>query len=434
MADHLYLCPMSVKWHCGSLLLLLFLGSVVQAQDTAYANHILTTLCSDILAGRGYVEHGDNEAAYFIEQQFKDLDLRPWDYNYYQTFLVSVNTFPEEMELDLDGQKLVPGIDYLIGADAPSIKGEWPITYLERLPAIAPSGRVIDSTLSLSGSVVLPDSLVRKLPRPIRDELLKGLKRSGAKLLIRSTDAKLTWGVSDRQATFPEFIVRDTFMLSKPQSIKVNAEAKFLKKHRTQNVLAYIPGTNGTDSTIVFTAHYDHLGKMGSRTTFRGANDNASGITMLLSLAKYFSDPEHAPDYNIAFISFAAEELGLLGSFHYVEQPVFPLEDIAFLFNLDIVGTGDEGIKVVNGTVFEEPYQRLLKLNADGQYLPEVSPRGKASISDHHPFTERGVPCFYIYTLGGSPAYHDPNDRPEGLSLTGFKGLFNLLVEFTESY
>jgi aminopeptidase YwaD len=417
-----------------SLVLVVFLGAAAQAQDTAYAHEVLHTLCSDLMAGRGYVDDGDNEAAFYIEQQFKHHGLKAWDYNYYQSFFLSANSFPGIMELAVNGHALAPGKDFLVAPDAPSFMGELPLTYLDRLPSIAPSGRVIDSTLSLQGAVVMPDSLIRALPRPIRGEMLKGLRRAGAQMLIRSTDTKLTWHVSSQQAELPEFTVRDTFFTHRPQSIAVNVEARFIKKHRTQNVLAYVSGTGRSDSTIVFTAHYDHLGKMGSKTIFRGANDNASGVTMLLTLAQHFSMPENAPRHNMAFIAFAGEEMGLLGSSHYVENPVFPLEDIVFLVNLDILGTGDDGIKVVNGTVFPDHFDRLVALNAEHGHLPKVEPRGKASNSDHHPFTERGVTCFYIYTLGGSTAYHDPNDRPEGLSLAGFKGVFRLLVDFTETF
>lgn len=422
--------------HCLLIvqLLTVLLAVTVRAQDTAYVHDVLFELCSDRMAGRGYVDDGDSEAAFYIEQQFKDFGLHPWDYNYYQTFFIPVNTFPGKMEMAVDETKLTPGTDFLIAPDAPSVKGDWHLTYLEKLPAIYPSGRVVDSTLVLAGAVVVPDSLMRTLPRSIRAAMSKGMKKAGARLLIRSSDSKLTWHVSASQSELPEFTVRDSLLASRPERIAVNAEAKMVKKHRTQNVMAYIPGTSDSDSTFVFTAHYDHLGKMGSNTTFRGGNDNASGVTMLLSLAKHFSISENQPLHNIAFIAFAAEELGLQGSVHYVENPIFPLSDITFLINLDIVGTGDDGIKVVNGTVHEKLFAELVEMNTTGKYLPKVEPRGKAAISDHHPFTEKGVPCFYIYTLGGSPAYHDPNDRPEGLSLAGFQGLFQLLVEFTSRF
>ena len=206
------------------------------------------------------------------------------------------------------------------------------------------------------------------------------------------------------------------------------------KKHRTKNVLAYVEGSDHPERFIVFTAHYDHLGKMGSETVFRGANDNASGVSMLLNLAQHYSIPEHQPAYSIAFIAFAAEEPGLTGSYNYVNDPVFPLDDIEFLINLDILGTGGEGITVVNGSVHSDQFKQLTDINDREEYLVEVKKRGKAAISDHHPFTEVGVPCFYIYTMGGIKAYHDVNDLPETLPLTEFADVFRLLTDFVATF
>lgn len=416
------------------LALALLCAGPLHAQDMDHAREVLTTLCSDVMAGRGYVDDGDSEAAFFIEKQFKAMDLTAWDYNYYQNFFVAVNTFPNRVELELDGKRLLGGEDFLISPDAPTTRGHYPLTYLDQLPKLSPSGRLADSSLTYTGALVVADSLVRTLPPSIHHALLQGLRKAGAEALLRATDQKLTWHVSSRQGSLPEATVRQELLVARPTHLRLTIDAKLEKKHRTQNVMAYIEGTSGSDSTIVFSAHYDHLGKMGKDVIFQGANDNASGVTMLLSLAKHYSMPENAPEHNMAFIAFAAEEIGLMGSSHYVEQPLFPLEDIVFLINLDIVGTGEEGVKVVNGAVHQTEFLRLSNLNADRKYLPAVEKRGKAAISDHYPFSEKGVRCFYIYTLGGSPAYHDPNDRPEGLSLAGFKGLFQLLVDFTQTF
>jgi aminopeptidase YwaD len=99
---------------------------------------------------------------------------------------------------------------------------------------------------------------------------------------------------------------------------------------------------------------------------------------------------------------------------------------------MDILGTGDEGITVVNATVFEDQFKKLQELNTNGNYLPAVKARGKAAISDHFFFTELKVPSFYIYTLGGIKAYHDTCDRRETLPLTKFEELFSLLRDFTD--
>jgi Zn-dependent M28 family amino/carboxypeptidase len=113
-----------------------------------------------------------------------------------------------------------------------------------------------------------------------------------------------------------------------------------------------------------------------------------------------------------------------------VAHPLVPLKNIKFLVNLDLLGTGEQGATVVNGRIFDAPYRRLVALNDAHHYLPQLAPRGRAANSDHFPFSEAGVPAFFIYTRGGSTAYHDVNDRPEALSLAGFTGAFGLVRGF----
>ncbi|GAB5409005.1 MAG: hypothetical protein BalsKO_13700 [Balneolaceae bacterium] len=203
-------------------------------------------------------------------------------------------------------------------------------------------------------------------------------------------------------------------------------KSKLESTYKTQNVIGYLNGENN-DSTIVIMAHYDHFGKMGN-ALFPGANDNASGTAMILSLAKHFS--ENKPRYTTIFIAFGGEELGLLGSKFFVENPLFDLSKVKFLMNFDLAGTGDDGIQVVNGSVYRDQFDRLTSINDEQNLLPQVKIRGKACNSDHCFFDEAGVPGFYIYTLGGTRAYHDVYDRFETLPFTEFEDYFRLMVEF----
>ena len=187
-------------------------------------------------------------------------------------------------------------------------------------------------------------------------------------------------------------------------------------------------GTQFPDSFLVLTAHYDHLGGMGSEVYFPGANDNASGIALLLSMAKYYH--ENPAPFTVVFIAFAAEEIGLKGSEHFVQHPLFPLKNIKFLVNLDLMGNGDEGITIVNATEFPQQFQMLLELNKADNWFSAINSRGKAANSDHYHFSENGVPAFFIYTLGGTKAYHDVYDVPEGIKMNHFDGLEAMLVAF----
>lgn len=415
----------------------LFLSTVVSsalAQDMDYTREVLNELCSDELAGRGYVEDGDNATAYYLEQELQGMDVPAWNYNYYQQFAFPINTFPGKMEMRVDEDTLIPGKHFQVEPDAPSIKGSFQVMELAELPELAPSGRIRDSTARYDGFVVLADSLLAQLPPSIRLSVLRGMKKAGAIGVIRLAEEKLTWGVSKQQAPLPQMTVLRSFWPKGATTVELNVEAEFRRRHRTQNVIAFVEGYAEPDSFVVFTAHYDHLGKMGSETIFRGANDNASGVAMLLNLAKYYAEPENTPRFSIAFMAFAGEEAGLEGSFHYVRKPIFPLKNIRFLVNLDILGTGDEGITVVNGSVHPKEFHWLVSRNDEGRFISDIKKRGKAAISDHYPFSEAGVPCFYVYTRGGIKAYHDVYDVPETLPLTGFQGIFLLLTEFVKTF
>ncbi len=131
-------------------------------------------------------------------------------------------------------------------------------------------------------------------------------------------------------------------------------------------------------------------------------------------------------------MAFSGEEIGLLGSKYYTEHPLFPLSNIRFLINMDIMGTGDEGITVVNGTIYNRAFNDLVKINDTLQLLKLIKPRGETANSDHYFFYKNHVPSIFIYTMGGIKAYHDIYDRRETLPLTNFDEVFKLLIQFTD--
>ena len=109
---------------------------------------------------------------------------------------------------------------------------------------------------------------------------------------------------------------------------------------------------------------------------------------------------------------------------------MFPLNQINFLINLDLLGTGDDGIQVVNGSVYQSHFDKLVAINQQKNYLKDIKIRGKAANSDHYYFSEKGVPAVFIYTLGGIKAYHDIDDKAATLPLTEFEDCFRLITDF----
>jgi hypothetical protein len=419
---------------------LLSAGASVQAQPSPvyYAREIIDSLCSPSMNGRGYVDSGDWRAAKYISDQLKENRVQPAGHDFFQPVFFDVNVFPGKMNVKVEEKELVPGKDFILRPFSKEINGKFSLFLLRK-----------DATDTAAASV---KKLVNSIPPKKKRKTLLAVQRSdftpkqfqlfqkmldssncwGMQGCIEFTKEKLTAGVSTSQSAYTYLLVSGEIPQREGASARVEIDASLKKKYESRNVIGSIRGTAAPDSFIVFTAHYDHLGQMGDGTYFPGANDNASGTSLLLNLARHFS--ANPARYSIALIFFTGEELGLIGSSFFVENPVIPLNKIKFLINLDIVGTGDEGIKVVNATEFPSQFDQLVKLNEKRQYVKTVSPRGKAANSDHYPFYLKGVPCFFIYTLGGIAAYHDVYDRAETLPLTEYEDLYRLLIEFSGSF
>jgi aminopeptidase YwaD len=394
---------------------------------------MVDTLASPFLRGRGYIQNADEKAANLIATEFYKIGIQPFKkLDYYQQFHFSVNTFPGFIQVKADDKELIPGEQYIVGASCPAYKGSGKVVVCDS--AIINKPKKLEKFLSKKYSKVF---LLFNLKNVSDKEVVKKLRgvmatnALGAKGIIEVKD-KLTMDISTEVGTFPTVEIISSALKRYPKTISLDIENKYISDYVGRNVMGYVKGTEQPDSFLVFTAHYDHLGMMGHDVVFTGANDNASGCAMMLTLAKYYA--KNPAKYSIAFIGFGGEELGLLGSLNYVQRPAFPLEKIKFLTNLDILGTGDEGITVVNGSVFKPQFDTLVSINNRLNLLKEVKIRGKAANSDHYPFTEKGVPAFFIYTMGGIKAYHDVFDKRETLPLTEFPKLFVLLTEFVKTF
>lgn len=433
--------PLQLRCCPHWLTLIVFITvSDVTAQSSAidYATRVIDTLTSSAMNGRGYVDSADWKAAEFIRHSLQESGLQSFHESYYQQYPLSVNVFPGALHFSVNDTVLSPGKDFLVNAASGSCRGKYATRKIS-LPAADTSRAAVYklcSDLSERSNrqifLLVPKDQFTVAQYAIWQESLQTTNAFGAKGVVEYSADKLTWHASQEQLPWCWLQVKGNLPATKKTVVTVDIESKWKKNYSSQNVIGFVKGTAVPDSFLVFTAHYDHLGQMGDSTYFPGANDNASGTSMVMNLAKYYT--AHPPKYSVAFMFFSGEELGLLGSQYYVHHPLFPLGNIKFLVNLDIVGTGDEGIKVVNGTEFPQPFRQLVVLNEKEQLLKVVSPRGKAANSDHYSFFEKGVPCFFIYTMGGIAAYHDVYDRAQTLPLTAYDNLFRLLTEFAGTF
>jgi len=393
----------------------------LSAQDLNYVRYVVDTLCSPSMHGRGYVNNGAKIAAKFIKEEFERSDVLPFSNGYWQPFRIPINTFPKKLFVKVDDNILIPGTEYLVSCSSPGIKGKYGLYYL---PENFQSPDL--SHEDLANLFIVTDIKYAKLFSENPPE---------SKGIIYLNDDNLWWHVSDGKRIGDLVglkVIKERFPDS-AEHITLDIRNKYFKNYKTQNVIGYVRGKIYPEKYFVFTAHYDHLGRMGIDTYFPGAHDNASGTAMILDLARHYSLPENQPDHSVVFMAFSAEEVGLLGSGFYNTSPLFPLKDILFLINLDLVSTGIDGIMVVNGKVIEEEYNLMVKLNDEYDLLKEVKSRGTARNSDHYWFYENGVPSFFIYTLGAYPYYHRTDDLPENLPFTEYDDLFILLTKFVST-
>lgn len=360
------------------------------AQDLSFGRKMVDTLTSPYFWGRGYTNDGMSKTADFLVSQFKLYGLEPMDgRTFLQHFSYPINTFPGKMEVSINDKRLLPGKDFIVAPESKSLK--------------------------TAGTLIQKDSVTF-----IDNE----------EKFIVQLDNKLTMDLSKTVAEYAMINIDKSSISGLPVKFKVNIENKFLKNFKAANVCGIVKGTLKPDSFIFITAHYDHLGGMGQNTYFPGANDNASGISLLMNLAQFYA--KHPQPYSIGFICFAGEEAGLIGSKYFTENPLIPLTRIRFLINTDLAGTGEEGITVVNATEFPEEFAMMNAVNDENKLLVNINSRGKAANSDHYFFTERGVPAFFFYTLGGIKAYHDVFDKAETLPMTEHEDLFTLIIKFNQ--
>jgi len=371
------------------------------------------------------VDKGVNKAAKFVEGQFESFGLKSFGKDYAQPFSFPINTIQKTIDFSIDGKDYKPGAEYLISCFSNSLKGTFDLVYLPDSILDNKEAKMEFYKRDFTNKIVVIPSNAPMLSK--NNEL-------SAKGIIMLED-KLIWEPSQEHKDYVVIKMLKHNFPKDAKTITLNFKSKFYPDYKTQNTIGYIEGSEYPDSFIVISAHYDHIGRMGQDAYFPGANDNASGTAMLLNLARYYSKSENKPKYSVVFMSFSGEEVGILGSLYYVKNPLFSLEKIKFLVNLDMVGTGSKGITVVNGSIFEKEFARMQRDNDKHKYLARVKIRGEACNSDHCPFYMSGVPSFFIYTFGDEyNEYHNVTDSPKTIPLTAYDGVFKLMRDFIDGF
>jgi len=424
-----------VKIFLGIFIFIFSFSSNLHAQNLENTKKRIEILSSKKFAGRGYVGNAGDLSANFITDELSKIGLLKFGDSFFQEFYYPVNTFPKKLLVKIDNKKLTPGVDYLIGPASPKVKQKYELWKPDSVLLNDTIGIIkhISKNIKLKSSVFVID-YAQTENIDIKKFYISNFVMGNSFFagIVELIPEELMWSVSRIQQSYPLVKIKREFFDPNSKTIFIDVKPELNPNFKAKNVVAYIPGE--TDDFVVFTAHYDHLGKMGKKVYMPGAQDNASGVALLLDLADYYS--KNKPKYSIAFMFFFGEEAGLLGSLYYVLNPIFELEKIKVLLNIDLAGTGDEGITIVNAAneKYEKEWNLFQNLNSENNFFEIMNPRDISANSDHYPFHEMGVRSLFIYTMGGKTYYHHPKDRLETLTFGGYYQLFGLITKFVENY
>jgi hypothetical protein len=460
-------------------------------QSEARLRRDVTFLASDECEGRGPTTRGIDLAAEYIAGEFRKAGLRPGgpDGSYFQPFTIPGAVLDAPARLALKGP-LGQQIELKQGAHFQPMglgkAGKFAASVVFAGYGITSTKPAYDdyAGLDVEDKVVV---VLRGSPRaggagaaelrqhaPFVNKMRNAGRHHAAALLVVN-DAEAGHGGDDlldfnftalgpSPATLPVLHVRRSVLATmlraatteslgaiekgidrdlKPHSLElpgwtVTLDVK-MRRDRipVKNVVGVLEGDGPlARETVVVGAHYDHLGYGGAGGSLarlsrpaihHGADDNGSGTTALMELARRFGEVPGRQGRRLVFLAFSGEELGLLGSAHYVKQPLFPLADTVAMFNLDMVGrltadgnTGKDKLLVEgNGTskAFEDLVDRLGKMHGDFQMKKSSS---LLPNSDHFSFYQKKVPVLFFWT-GIHPDYHRPSDTADKINVRGMR-------------
>lgn len=234
----------------------------------------------------------------------------------------------------------------------------------------------------------------------------------------------------DDQTFFQEFTINTT-ILNNPHSTDTSGE-----KRLSKNVVGLVRGTKESDEVIIIGAHYDHLGYGEFGSLYRGdtprihngADDNASGTAGLIELAQYFG--KYRPETDLLFVAFSGEEMGLLGSAHFVEEPPVNLDNTLAMINMDMIGRMEDRKLIIFGTGTTSDWEEILLVaNTDSLKIQLV--KDGTGASDHTSFYYKNIPVLHYFTDTHSD-YHRPSDDVEYINNEGIAKITEHIVRVIE--
>ena len=415
----------------------------------------ISFLASDSMQGRATNTPYEAKAAQYIKEQFQSLGLKAFNDNYLQPVPVYSRTkftecelyfngykgkFPEDFRsmvmfdsLTVAGEVIFAGYGYDSDYGNTDVRDKWvliaeddnSILYERKATARdkGASGLLVIGKYGTSGDerYVLP---VDSMPMIRISHDLAGHLFSHAGTTVQDVLEKLYKGENNS--------------ISIP--VVVNASVKSATQWiMSQNVVGYLETADSENENgyIVIGAHYDHVGTKkidDSVEIFNGADDNASGVAGILEIAEKLQAGEKLK-YNVIFAAFGAEEMGLLGSREFCNNPPVPLEKIMLMVNLDMIGRMDSSnhvfINTVDATDRFNPVSDVVKvLHPDLNIAFALDSYLQGS--DHTSFFNKKIPAIF-FTTGTHKDYHKSTDTPDSINYRGTKQLLDFVYDFVIS-
>jgi hypothetical protein len=277
---------------------------------------------------------------------------------------------------------------------------------------------------------------------PILPFRISGMSRNSTIPFVQISRTKADELLKSAGAPTLEAMEKEIDADGKPHSrvltgAKADLEVSIVQKPlNVKNVVGVLEGSGPqADETIVIGGHYDHLGFGGngslafnSREIHNGADDNASGTSMVMEMARRLASRPDLLPRRVVFILFSAEERGLLGSQHYVDSPLFPLDKTVAMINFDMVGRlNDNQDLTVYGTGTSPSFEGIVDGlgKAAGFNIKKIA--DGSGPSDHQSFYLKGIPVLFFFT-GTHKDYHRPSDDSELIDIHGM----NRIADMTE--
>ena len=412
------------------ILLLALVCLQLPAQDLAHYKKVVKELSSAKYQGRGYARGGANKAGKYLEKEYRKAGA---DEVTLQPFTIDINTFPGKMEMWADGKKLTPGVDFSMREYSPGVHGEFPVYHVDTLNFDA-------------------DKMFRDLARPeyanalVCCEFWFAYRHGEAFARLQKKDGCTNAGLIQTWTSPIKFykayghrVADKPIIWVTPEAIKdvktvrVDVDNEFLKDYGLFNVIAKVEGERH-DSCYVFTAHYDHLGNLGKKVFYAGANDNASGTAALVTLAAHYA--KNRPPFDMYFLSVSGEDANLRGSEYFAKHPGVPLSRIKYLFNIDMIGDNNPVQYCEVSPAGMRAFPLFEQINAEKGYFKALKRGELAANSDHYPFAKRGVPCIFLENQEGDafPYYHTIYDDWKHAVWDSYIPVFKLVTDFIDKF